>query len=577
MNALLWLLPILLPLAAAGLALVWPRARGWLMALAPLPGLALGVLGPPGPAPELGWVLLDVRLALDPLSRVLLVMTALLWTAAGVYARDLPGTASGFPALFLLTLAGNVGLLLAGDAVSFYALFALMTFAAYGLVVHDRSPASLRAGRVYLAMAVLGEVALFTGLALAVHEAAAIDLRALGPAVGAAAHRDLIVGLLVVGFGVKVGVVPLHLWLPLAHPAAPVPASAVLSGTIIKAGLVGWLRVLPVGEVALPGWSSALVAVGVVTAFAGVAIGLTQRDPKVNLAYSSVSQMGIITVLVGVSIGVVDGAALAAAAAAVYALHHGFAKGALFLGVGIARRESDPRRHRLQLAGLALAALSLAGLPLTSGAVAKVALKGAVGLLPDASADMVALALSLGAVGTTLLMGRLLFLVARPAAHGSPGPRLVGSWLGVLAAMVAAAWLLPARLLPDVRLSELSPTVVWDGLWPVLLGAALVTAGWWIGRQLPVTVPQVPAGDGVVLLEAVARGFGTAWTGSAAPAVSGAAKRVRAVGRLVYLAVLPGGGMDHIDRRITRWRAAGAWFVLLAVALTAALLSLVRL
>ena len=88
------------------------------------------------------------------------------------------------------------------------------------------------------------------------------------------------------------GLVPLHVWLPLAHPAAPMPASAVLSGAIIKAGVIGLIRFLPF-DGALPDWGAVLTAVGLLTAFYGVAVGITQANPKTVLAYSSVSQMGL--------------------------------------------------------------------------------------------------------------------------------------------------------------------------------------------------------------------------------------------------------------------------------------------
>jgi hydrogenase-4 component B len=112
----------------------------------------------------------------------------------------------------------------------------------------------------------------------------------------------LAVGLLAAGFAVKAGIMPLHVWLPLAHPAAPVAASAVLSGALIKAGLIGWLRLLPLGGAAWPGWGTVFVVVGLTTAIAGALIGVAQTRPKVVLAYSSVSQMGIIATLVGVGL-----------------------------------------------------------------------------------------------------------------------------------------------------------------------------------------------------------------------------------------------------------------------------------
>eukprot|EP01035_Chromulina_nebulosa_P057631 gene57631-78962_t len=125
-------------------------------------------------------------------------------------------------------MAGNLGLVLAQDAASFYVFFALMSFASYGLVVHSRTPEALHAGRVYLALVVLGELALFAAIALAWQAAGSLNFADIGPALAVSPWRDAVIGLTLVGFGIKVGALPLHVWLPLAHPVAPTPASAVL-------------------------------------------------------------------------------------------------------------------------------------------------------------------------------------------------------------------------------------------------------------------------------------------------------------------------------------------------------------
>jgi formate hydrogenlyase subunit 3/multisubunit Na+/H+ antiporter MnhD subunit len=336
---------------------------------------------------------------------------------------------------------------------------------------------------------------------------------------------------------------------------------------MIKVGLLGWLRFLPLGEVALPAWSAAVVTIGLVSAFAGVAVGLTQRDPKANLAYSSVSQMGIITVLVGVALAEPEAAPLAIAAAAVYALHHGLAKGSLFLGVGIARREPDPGRRRLALAGLVLGAVSLAGLPLTSGALAKVALKDTVGWLPADVAGTVTLALSLAAVGTTVLMARLIRLVASAPGDGEGSERaLWTAWVAVLVAVVTAAWVFPGAVLA-IDLPITSPSVIWNGLWPVAVGLVMVVGVLALDRRRPMTVPAVPPGDAVVLVEAASRRLRATWSTTLSPAAAGIAARTRVVRQAAYRSVLPGGGVDRLDRRATRWRAAGAWFAVVALAL----------
>src|SRR5690606_33576941 len=142
-----------------------------------------------------------------------------------------------FFAWFLAALAGNLLLLAALDVIVFYLGFALMSFAAYGLVVHEGDARARHAGRYYIAMVVLGEICVISGLRLLASRGA-VWFASMQAAVlaGAAGRSNLIIGLLVVGFGIKAGVFGLHFWLPLAHPVAPAPASAVLSGAMIKAG-----------------------------------------------------------------------------------------------------------------------------------------------------------------------------------------------------------------------------------------------------------------------------------------------------------------------------------------------------
>jgi formate hydrogenlyase subunit 3/multisubunit Na+/H+ antiporter MnhD subunit len=118
------------------------------------------------------------------------------------------------------------------------------------------------------------------------------------------------------------GVYALHVWLPLAHPVAPTPASAVLSGAMIKAGLLGWLRFLPLGEAATPGWGNVCTIAGLAAAFDGVLVGCTQDNAKTVLAYSSISQMGFMTMAVGVGLTVPAVWTQALTATALYALHH---------------------------------------------------------------------------------------------------------------------------------------------------------------------------------------------------------------------------------------------------------------
>jgi len=297
------------------------------------------------------------------------------------------------------------------------------------------------------------------------------------------------VALLIAGFGVKAGLPLLHMWLPLAHPIAPVPASAVLSGVMIKAGLLGWLRCLPLGEQALPGAGVALLALGLVALFFGVALGLAQRDVKTLLAYSSISQMGYMTLGVGAGLLAPALWPLLAVAVGLYAAHHALAKGALFLGAGMLKAHG-PRPW--VLVGLALPALALAGAPLTSGFLAKAELKSALAGLAAPWPDVLPGLLTLAAWGTALLMARLFWLARGVEAHGGDA-WATRAWvflltvsLGLPWAMGAAGWHMVA--LGPQGMAALGP-----------LAAALLV--WGLVPRLGWRAPHWPAGDILIVGE----------------------------------------------------------------------------
>lgn len=496
-----WLVPALVPLFAA--LLLWRPLRRLrpLLPLAAAPALVVALLSAPG-AVDLPGLFLGARFGLDAGSRIFLLFTAALWLAGGVHAagylHDDPRR-DAFWLFWLAAMAGNLGLVLAQDAASFYVFFALMSFASYGLVVHARTPAALEAGRVYLALVVVGELALFAAIALAWQAAGSLRFDAIAAGLAGSPLRDAVIALTLVGFGIKVGALPLHVWLPLAHPVAPTPASAVLSGAMIKAGLLGWLKLLPLGAMAMPAWGQLLIGLGLAAAFAAALVGATQRQAKAALAYSSISQMGFITVAVGVALAVPAAAPAATAAATLYAFHHAFAKAALFLGVSLAGAATPPARA-LWMLGLALPALTLAGAPLTSGYAAKAALKAA---LPPVY-EPLALSLAAAAVGTTLVMLRTLWLLRRDAAGGTGAahPPNAAMWAGWGALVVASllGWPLLGAAGGADRGADLGALVrlwpdsgaAWLGaLWPLGLGAvmAVLAAAWAKGRPATLTVP----------------------------------------------------------------------------------------
>ena len=241
-----------------------------LLALAPLPALGAALVAADGPALVLPAALLGLTFALDVPGAMLLGTAALLWIAAGAYARaDLRGAANRgrFAVWWLMTLTGNLGVFMAADLVSFYLFFTLASLAPYGLVVHDNTPAARRAAAVYVALAVLGEALLLMGFVLlaAASPDGSLLIRDAVAALPTSPWRDAALAFLVLGFGLKIGLVPLHVWMPLTYSAAPIPAAAVLSGAAVKAGVIGLIRFLPF-EAGLPGWGEALAAAGLLSA-----------------------------------------------------------------------------------------------------------------------------------------------------------------------------------------------------------------------------------------------------------------------------------------------------------------------
>lgn len=490
LAALIW------PLIVAGL-ITLPALRGQavrLLPLAPLPALfvALSATDAMTTAPDL---LMGVTLQLDASGRLLLGLTATLWLIAGLAAQPMAGKANMavFSGFWCLTLAGNLAVFMAQDIVTFYVAFAAVSLAAWFLVVHDRSATAHRAGRVYIVMAIVGEVCLLLGLLYGANAAASLDISALRAALATPDAPTLALPLLIIGFGIKAGMVPLHVWLPLAHPAAPVAASAVLSGAIVKAGLFGMIQFMPQAQAdadvvaqvqALSLAMPSLVALGMIGAFGAALWGLTQSNPKAVLAYSTISQMGLMILMVGTN-------SAAREASAYFALHHGLAKGALFLLCGVMLVASTRAQRVLCLAVAGLVAASVAGMQLTGGALAKSAVKST---LPE----MLRLVLSLSSITTSLiLLWFLSRLWALPRAKAAAPLWTARLSLPLLAGGLAmgAPWVLWPFWADAGRGYNLAGQTLFDALWPVLAALPIAVVLW---RK---TLPEHPPGDLLQLVQ----------------------------------------------------------------------------
>jgi formate hydrogenlyase subunit 3/multisubunit Na+/H+ antiporter MnhD subunit len=239
---------------------------------------------------------------------------------------------------------------LADDAFSFLVAWEFMSLMSWALVVsHDKDPENLRAGYIYLVMAGFGTLALLLafGVLAGPHGAYAFDaMRAHGLN---ALRVALVVVLALIGAGSKAGIVPLHVWLPLAHPAAPSPVSALMSGVMTKVAVYAFVRI--VFDLAGPvDWRLAMlvIAVGGATALLGVLYALMQHDLKRLLAYHTVENIGIIFTGLGLALafradGMAGAAALAAGAALFHVFNHSVFKSLLFFGSGAVLKATGER------------------------------------------------------------------------------------------------------------------------------------------------------------------------------------------------------------------------------------------
>ena len=508
MNEMLLLLTILFPLV---LVAAWPlqstrtRLRRF-TAWAPLPALLLSIVATDF-AVDLPWLLFGSQLGLDMTGRVFLAFTSVLWLAAGIYADSYFAEDSArdrFGLFHLLTMLGNLGVIVSQDMGSFLIFYTLMSLAAYGLITHDLQPTSLRAGRVYITLAVLGEVLLFWAVVLTAQQTGTLHFDDVAEKLTVSPLRHVIVGLVLVGFGIKLGLMPLHFWLPLAHPAAPTPASAVLSGAIIKTGLLGMLRFLPIGFVAMHDWGVACIVAGVTSALLAVLFGLTQENPKTVLAYSSVSQMGLVGVMAGIALMMPQAWTMISAAILVYVTHHAIAKASLFLGVGIAQSEMRTAWQRTFVTvGLVIAAFSLAGLPLTSGFAAKLALKESASVLAEPWASALAWILPFTGLTTALLVARFLYLVwpSRQHSHGVLTQAMAIPWGILTVCVVLLFFAMPFSGSAEPSWFSLAPYKLWAATWPIVIAAVIVllVSSLEALRRLLQSI-HIPAGDLVVPL-----------------------------------------------------------------------------
>lgn len=323
-------------------------------------------------------IFLGLEIAHGSIEIILLLFTLALWFISFIstpfFEKNNRKHSNELYVFMFMSMLGNIAVILFDDLISFYFAFALMNFAAYGMIIHKRDKAAIDASRVYIFMVILGESLLLPGLWMLHNQYETLSIQEVR-----SLTQSLSLGhaFIFAGFGIKLGLIPLHIWLPLAHPASPTTCSAVLSGSIIKAGIIGLIKLIPFAYLSGPTISTILIIWGVGQSIMASLYGITQKDPKTVLAYSSVSQMGLAVCLLGIALQKNIPETFFIITILFFIIHHGVTKSALFLAVGhiklrfIKGKVNQSATSIIIIAMTLLCVLSLIGMPFTSGGLAK--------------------------------------------------------------------------------------------------------------------------------------------------------------------------------------------------------------
>lgn len=504
-------------LGAAGALAVAAGAWALLGDLALTGRLALGL-------PWLKWhVRLDALGGFFSLVVGLLVLAVSFYGPA--YVREFARGPQPLVVLYLFTglfVAGMLLVLIADDAFSFMVAWELMSVSSYFLVTFQhQNAANRRAGFLYLLMAHVGALGILLGFGVLAGFGGSFTFEAMRAAGLSSAWASIAFALALFGFGMKAGMVPVHAWLPEAHPVAPSHISALMSGVMLKVAIYGFVRFAfdLIGEIQWQ-WGVAVLVVGSASALLGVLYALVQNDLKRLLAYSSVENVGIILIALGLSMiflgtGHPNLGAIGLVAALYHALNHAIFKGLLFLGAGAVLFRTHERDlehlggliHRMPAtAGLFLVgAIAIAGLPPLNGFVSEWltfqtalqagALESGVlrSVLPIAAA-VLALTAALGAAAFVKVYGVAFLGKARGrhAARAREVPRGMLVAMGLLAALCVTLGVLPTLVIAAM-----------DAIPQMLVGRGLPSAtaeGWlWL---TPVS-PQVASYSAPLVLVAI--------------------------------------------------------------------------
>lgn len=336
---------------------------------------------------------MGLHFTLDGFRGLYAVIAAFMWFMSTLFSEEYFAhyrNRNRYYMFLLLTLGATQGVFLSADFYTAFIFFEVMSFTSYAWVAHDEKKDSLRAAGTYLAVAVIGGLVMLMGIFLLQNLAGTLMFdKLIGLAgngrygFGSAAAKTLWAAgfCMLFGFGAKAGAFPLHIWLPKAHPVAPAPASALLSGILTKAGMYGILILTGYLFLGDKFWGSLILVIGVCTMVTGAVLALFSVDLKRTLACSSVSQIGFILVGVGMSGLLGEENAFAVRGSLLHMVNHSLIKLVLFMAAGVVFMNihklnlneirgfgrKKPLLHFIFLMG----ALGISGVPLFNGYISK--------------------------------------------------------------------------------------------------------------------------------------------------------------------------------------------------------------
>ena len=330
---------------------------------------------------------MELRLATDDVTRLFAAVIAVMWLTSGIFSREYmkhESRRSRYDCFFLMSEGAMLGVAFAGNYVTMYLFFEWMTLLSLPMVLHSQTGDAIRAGIKYLLYSFAGAFAGLMGIPFLLKYGTTLNFvpgGVLDPAL-TEGHEGLLLGVafaVIIGFGAKAGIYPLHAWLPAAHPEAPAPASAVLSGVITKAGVIAVIRAVYYlfGTEFLAGtWvQTALLSIALLTILMGSAMAFQEKLLKKRLAYSTVSQVSYIL------FGLLLMNANALTGSFLHVLCHSIAKDGLFLCAGAVIYRTG-RKNVDELTGIGkempvtmwcftLCSLALIGIPPMCGFMSK--------------------------------------------------------------------------------------------------------------------------------------------------------------------------------------------------------------